>query len=270
MGRLFTFGCSFTSYMWPTWANIVAYDQEAEHYNLALPGLGNVGIHHRIIEADIKYKFQPEDKIMILWTSFSREDRFIDGRWQAEGSVFNAGCRYDNRSWLKNHWSMQNDLVKNMTAIITVNKLYKDNIIWQGHSFTPYNNEAALIYDESEHYNLLKDFYSKEIPHIDWHMFETNKPFGTLQDSHPDILGHLQKVRDWIYPSLGLELRSKTEDRFTLMQHFIVDFVLENKIKEDLDKVYDFIHRNLYLRDDFQDIKKYSRNIYVFEDMEFS
>lgn len=267
MSRLFTFGCSFTSYMWPTWANIIAYDKELELYNFGLAGLGNVGIQHRILEADIKHKFTPDDKIMILWSSFSREDRFDNGMWKAHGSVFNTGSPYNNRTWLTNHWSMQNDLVKNMTSIICVNKLYKDNIIWQGHSFTPYTNEAAIFFDHSEQWDMLKHFYEKELPEIGWHMFETNLPFGKLQDSHPDIKGHMQKVKDWIYPSLGWKIREKTLDRFTLFSNMIEDFVIENDIVTNLDPVYNYIHNNLYLRSDFKDLKKYSRNRYIFEDI---
>ena len=40
--RIFTFGCSFTNYLWSTWANILGYEfREAEFYNFGKSGAGN-------------------------------------------------------------------------------------------------------------------------------------------------------------------------------------------------------------------------------------
>lgn len=266
MGRLFTFGCSFTQYMWPTWAAIIGYDTEADMINYALPGLGNVAIHHRIIEADLKHKFTPEDKIMILWSSFSREDRFSNGVWEAYGSVFNAGCKYNNRKWLKEHWSMQNDLVKNMTAIITINKLYKNNITWQGHSFAPFANEAADQFDDSMEYAHLRDFYQSHIHDIPWQLFETSKPFKQLRDSHPDPLGHLDKVQNWIYPALGKELKQTTVDKIKHLQMTVQNYILQNNIVGELDEVYKYLDR-LYHSQQFKDLQPYSTSEYPLENL---
>ena len=41
MKRLITFGCSFTDYSWPTWADIIALDREVEYENWAIGGGGN-------------------------------------------------------------------------------------------------------------------------------------------------------------------------------------------------------------------------------------
>ena len=51
-GRLFTFGCSFTSYHWPTWANILAYDYDIPLYNYGLNGAGNQFIFNMLMQAD--------------------------------------------------------------------------------------------------------------------------------------------------------------------------------------------------------------------------
>lgn len=267
MGRLFTFGCSFTQYMWPTWATIIGYDTEAEMKNFALSGLGNVGIHHRIIEADMKYKFQPDDKIMILWSSFTREDRFKDGVWEAYGSVFNAGCKYNNRTWIKNHWNLQNDLVKNMTAIITVNKLYKDIIYWQGHSFAPFTSEATDQFDDSETYQNLKDFYDSQVE-IPWHLFETSLPFGLLQDSHPDPIGHLDKVEHWIYPMLGKQLKQSTKDKIFSFQETVGNYIKQKRITHQLDQVYNYMDV-IYKSNEFKDLQPYRFSEYPLENMHF-
>lgn len=269
MSRLFTFGCSFTQYMWPTWATIVGYDLQKELFNFGLAGIGNVGIYHRIIEADIKYKFTPEDKIMILWTSFSREDRFSNGHWETCGSVFNTGSKYNYRRWLKDHWSMQNDLVKNMTAIISVNKMYKDNILWQGHSFAPYENEAKNIYDDSKEYNEIKDFYESQLDEIPWEIFETVKPFKKFEDSHPDPLGHLDKVQNWIYPALDLQLKDSTIAEFHKLQRSIQEYIDRDKNFNDYDKLYRRL-QELFESPRFYPLSKYHRVRHPLEDLDLA
>lgn len=93
--RLFVFGCSFTSYFWPTWANIVAKDLEhAEFYNFAISGLGNLGITSRISEANTRFQFCETDLVMVMWTTFLREDRWLPYRWYAAGNVYSAGDMY--------------------------------------------------------------------------------------------------------------------------------------------------------------------------------
>ena len=43
--RLFVFGCSFTQYRWPTWADIIAKDNpHLEYFNTANSGAGNLYI----------------------------------------------------------------------------------------------------------------------------------------------------------------------------------------------------------------------------------
>ncbi len=108
MSRLFTFGCSFTQYGWPTWADIIAYDKDVEYYNYAIAGLGNVGIAHRILEADLKHKFQDGDEIFILWSSWSREDRVKDAAWIGRGSVLTYNSHHYDKSFLKKYWDFDN------------------------------------------------------------------------------------------------------------------------------------------------------------------
>lgn len=72
MGRIFTFGCSFTDYQWPTWADIILYDNEG--FNMGVSGSGNVSMFYRIMEADRKYRFTNEDQIIVMFTTPIRWD----------------------------------------------------------------------------------------------------------------------------------------------------------------------------------------------------
>lgn len=86
--RLFAFGCSFTNYFWPTWAQIVAYDLNIPLYNYGRSGSGNQYIFNHIMQADNYYKFDENDLIMVCWTNVMREDRWFNGDWQTPGNIF--------------------------------------------------------------------------------------------------------------------------------------------------------------------------------------
>ena len=77
--RLFVFGCSCTNHYWPSWADI--YNdivKPNEYYNYAIPSIGNVGILHEILSADLQFNFTPKDEVCVCWTSWTREDRYFD------------------------------------------------------------------------------------------------------------------------------------------------------------------------------------------------
>ena len=75
--RAFCFGCSFTNYEWPTWVDILRKDLDIQVQNWGLQGLGNVGILSKMIQCDIINKFTNEDLVIVLWSSWTREDRYI-------------------------------------------------------------------------------------------------------------------------------------------------------------------------------------------------
>lgn len=242
MSRLFTFGCSFTQYMWPTWANIIAFDRQVEIKNFAVAGMGNVGIMQRILEADLKYKFTSDDKIMIMWTSWSREDKVINNHYDGKGSIFNHNVSY---KWLRDNWSMENDIIKNITAIHFINRLYGNYIEWQGHSSEPYTSEIdghrasyAKQISPDHTIDLVTKLYKPALPDIEYRMLEQDKlAFDCFPDSHPDVLEHLEIVKTWIYPSLGLELRDETIEAYESLQQYIQNIFTIKKISKFEDAI---------------------------------
>lgn len=93
MKRLFTFGCSFTQWNWPTWADILAknYDQ---FQNWGIAGTGNRAIAHRVSECVLKNTLTDQDTIVIQWTDYNRFDQHISGlfpnvsSWRLGGNIF--------------------------------------------------------------------------------------------------------------------------------------------------------------------------------------
>ena len=144
--RLFTFGCSYTHWIWPTWADIIAYDTGLKFYNYGIGGIGNIGISTKLILADYEHKFTKNDLVLIMWSSWMREDRYLrDQGWSLGGNVFN-NFNYDE-NFLQKYWSLENDYLKNSTIILHTQRSYKEYIkcegsmIEVGHSELDISNE---------------------------------------------------------------------------------------------------------------------------------
>jgi len=88
MTRLFTFGCSYTLYCWPTWADLLGLKFD-EYQNWAQSGGGNRFIFERLVEANTRHKFTAEDIIIVQWTTHQRHDYYREG-WWAGGNIFSS------------------------------------------------------------------------------------------------------------------------------------------------------------------------------------
>lgn len=86
MNRFFAYGCSFTKYYYPTWADIIISDTK-EGYNCGRLGSGNQLIANRIWETNAVKKFNSDDTIIIMWSNFFREDTYKNG-WETKGNIF--------------------------------------------------------------------------------------------------------------------------------------------------------------------------------------
>jgi hypothetical protein len=78
--RFFAFGCSFTDYHWPTWADIIG-KQIPYYENWGRMSGGNQFIFNSIIECDAKHHFNHDDLVIVMWTSIEREDRYLNNDW---------------------------------------------------------------------------------------------------------------------------------------------------------------------------------------------
>jgi len=216
--RFFAFGCSFTNYFWPTWADIIAHDLQIPSQNWGISGLGNVAIATRMIECDIKNTFTPDDLIVVLWSTWHREDRFLNNDWTLCGNVFNF-THYD-KAFCEKYWSIENDIIKNASAIIGANKMF--DIQSQAHI-----SEMFHGIPDNDMYTKepLFEFYAPHLPKttFPWHL--DNIPFdGYLTaDHHPDINAHLHYVKDFIYKDANITLKQDTIEHYTDLHNEIVD-----------------------------------------------
>lgn len=112
-GRLFTFGCSFTNYKWPTWADLLGQEFQ-EYYNFGQCGGGNLFIACSIAEANVRYKFTPEDTVMVMWTNVTREDRYVSS-WLTPGNIFTQQTYSDE--FVKKFITVKGCYVRDMAQI---------------------------------------------------------------------------------------------------------------------------------------------------------
>lgn len=202
--RLFTFGCSYTEYAWPTWSDIIAKDLDCENHNYAKAGMGNQGIACRTIEANEKHKFNKDDLVCILWSSWQRVDLLKEGHWVTEGNILNSD--YYSDEYLSNHWSEENDIIRNKTAILQTNAYLKSFGVdlFQGH----------------------KDKVDKNLPGAE-NVFPATKNVY-VNDSHPSVLEHMRYVEKKIYPYLGYKLKQTTKDWCYQMETIVQQIKGEN------------------------------------------
>lgn len=88
--RVFAFGCSFTCWIFPTYADLIFKScPQAELYNFGKSGGGNIFITNRITEANKKFKFNENDLVVVMWSTFARLDVWRkDVRWITPGNIF--------------------------------------------------------------------------------------------------------------------------------------------------------------------------------------
>ena len=110
--RFFAFGCSFTQYHWPTWANIIS-EEFNESYNYGRTGAGNFFIYQSLIEAILKHKINKDDLVMIMFSNVTREDRFVKKHgWITPGNLYFQN-EYDEKflkKYLCDHGYLMRDL----------------------------------------------------------------------------------------------------------------------------------------------------------------
>jgi hypothetical protein len=155
-----------------------------------------------MVEADLKHKFTERDLILVQWSTWTREDRFIT-KWEAGGSVFNNNF-YD-KAFVKKYWHWNNDVVKNSTAIISANKMFKIGFQFTFHPF-PLEPDFDQVADGVND-NLLT-LYRSNLPSIPVFEQDFNTDFnGGCKDGHADIGAHLQFFNKHLRTQFGFDLK---------------------------------------------------------------
>jgi len=76
---IYTFGCSFTKWFWPTWSDWLQEYQNTTVINLAWPGFSNETIYWELLSR--KNDISSDDTIYIMLTGSNRERVWYDNEW---------------------------------------------------------------------------------------------------------------------------------------------------------------------------------------------
>lgn len=178
--RIFTYGCSYTSYFWPTWANIISKEfPNAEFYNFGRVGSGNLAISCRIAETNARFKFNENDLVMVMWSSYTRNDHWIQPHgWFGAGNVFSSD--FYNDEYRKNYANCLSGFLIREFALMNMTGINLDNLPCQSiiMSSVPHNFYDGIETDKQEQaiINELNELYSFDFK---------NKPIS--------LMGHLNR-----------------------------------------------------------------------------
>ena len=220
--RVFFFGCSFTNYGWPTWADAVGHTlngQGYEYYNFGLPGSGNDLIFKTMLRAKQEYNITSDDLIMVMWTSWNREDRYTRTEegdngvaWQLQGNVLNNDV-YDDE-FISKHWSLEHDIITSISAITAARQLF--DICFEGS--LPVLENALGDFDTDQ---LVSALSQLNMP-CTIRDITSNKLIADL-DGHPDIPKVLEYVDQVVSPVTGICLAESTRDWLSEFDKFMMD-----------------------------------------------
>lgn len=110
--RFFAFGCSYTEYLWPTWADIIGRQYDRNYFNCGKYGAGNSYIHSALMEADQTFRFTKDDLVIVCWSSCFRQDQYIQGNWDLKGNIINWGEKY-----VKQYFDIRGFLIRDLALI---------------------------------------------------------------------------------------------------------------------------------------------------------
>lgn len=221
MKRLFVFGCSFTAYCWPTWADLLSLD--FDHYeNWGLSGIGNRAIAERVAECNVRNQLGPNDVVIVQWSTHLRNDFFHEYSlptrppgWKTSGSIFNyLNLEIYDQKWIEtffyepayvmhtlNFVSLTQRFLDSlgvtwyMTSIGDLRNLGNDLVDGDGY------NETILINNEEKEMEMLAwqkfpelAYYQQEI----WGVYKEKwlPPLFVEANKHPEQFYDFYRVED--------------------------------------------------------------------------
>lgn len=192
MKRLFTFGCSFTSYNWSTWADILG-QQAQEFQNWALVGGGNHYIFNSVFECDQRNRFCPDDTVIVCWTNIYRDDRYTSS-WVGLGNMYTQPL-YDAK-WVKQNVTERGCLIRDLAFIKAVkNFLDQRQVHWRFISMVPIGQTDQYHANTFDQNQDVLDLYQDVIDQIAPSFWEVLQGRPRVQfDAHPLPADHLYYV----------------------------------------------------------------------------
>jgi hypothetical protein len=212
--RFFAFGCSFTSYHWHTWADILGHHFGKEYYNFGSPGCCNDFIFRSVIEANQLYEFQSDDLIIIQWTEILR-----DAGWRPDTGLQGCGSIIHKPSFTVDHLMKlkQQEFLKRDLEYATAISMILESHKVDYHMFcmnnltstegTPYQDVTPVVEFYSDVAKKFKPSFQETVQWVDQQgVMCSNYPVeGKIEyDKHPTPAMHLKHLQT-VFPDLAVD-----------------------------------------------------------------
>jgi len=196
--RIFAFGCSFTSYIFPTWADLIhkSMNPDTEFYNFGKSGGGNVFIANRITEANRKYKFTETDLVVVMWSTTARIDFYKTekSKWITPGNIYSQGELSEStvRELEDLNWILMRDLSVIDLTTTYLNSLPSDSIKFMAVPYD-YDIQQQNLETEPITHSIIETYDSclrNEYPNIslyEFMNFNWSDKIRYYHPAHPEI-----------------------------------------------------------------------------------
>jgi hypothetical protein len=193
--HVWCFGCSFTSWQWPTWADLLQ-KKYGNVTNLGKSGAGNVYIFTKIMEKYTQGHITEDDLVMVCWSGHYRLDMKFKGQWITKGNLLTQDVY--SMDFVKKYCDPQYFLERDLYLVHAVNEIFKGRIINFSMAdidqLDQYNNIHVRL-DKQDHVQKTLDTFFPSFYKVLW-----NNDFETIRDRddrHPTETEHatyLEKV----------------------------------------------------------------------------
>lgn len=254
--RLFTFGCSFTRYYWPTWADMLGREYD-EFENWGNGGIGNRAILERLTECMVNNKITAQDTIIVQWSDLHRFDMHkprpgLPEGWAQGGNMLAAPDF--KKSWISSIWEEQSYVMHTLNFIkLAITLLESLPCTWYMTSLhdittdlnrwpTTFKNYIPLFQHENFLPPMDSFFTQYEFPRKT--LIDTD---GTNQvDEHPIPLAHYA----WLTEVLSPKLSKITDEQWALQANTVLfnHCKYYSKLHDDFEKQMEWLARGNWVR----------------------
>ena len=263
--NLFTFGCSYSHFVWPTWVSCLSPYFDHIH-NYARSGAGNSYIFANFSTAIADNKIKKGDTVIVQWSSLLREDRIMQNEHKYSlGGYLYSNPFYKNENFLKYFNVLQKGL-ELVGYIISVEAVCRQNSInlKMFHMFEPwigpnagepirvdvnlidYGNKQLQKYQITEKIKDLSStstFFPESLEMLNNLEFKDIGyfiPFGSnecIEDHHPLPSVHLDYCIKYIHPWLSSLTSTKKVDNINQLYTNIQKWTEYVKDKQKVDSL---------------------------------
>jgi hypothetical protein len=174
---------------------------QAEFYNLGKTGAGNLCISSKVAEANNRFKFTDTDLVMVMFSSYTREDRWVENEWMTRGNVY-VNNVYSS-DWVRKFADERGYLIRDASLIDLTNRYLKS---LSCDSFTMLSVPLTTNSDSPSHESTSPDdileVYADTFNSMSPSLFELeldgwDTDYKKFEDGHPSTIkyyNYLEKI----------------------------------------------------------------------------